>query len=286
VGIVSDHAIRRPDFVHNQAGSGHDYDRKRCSGGRMMPNILWIGAHPDDELFVAPWLARLRVTAGARLSFLVATRGERGDRRREPRDNSDFGEVREREMRAAVETFGGQLQFLGWRDGAAPEPEDVLRIWARDAGGRKRLRDQLRAAVNGFSPDWIVTFDRRHGCSWHADHRALGTLVQSLGLSIPVTLAESRITFSEPLGIEPGVRRAEAVAVSDTWDYLTRDLSCHRSQFTPETIELFRNLPPERRVVWLLHARPWRRWHYIRDNIAQLVFRIKSIIRDRIWSGG
>jgi LmbE family N-acetylglucosaminyl deacetylase len=251
---------------------------------RMMPNILWIGAHPDDELFVAPWLARLRVTAGARLSFLIATRGERGDRRRKPRSGPDFASIREAEMHAAAATFDGEARFLGWRDGGAPEPRGVLRAWARDAGGKGALRAQLRAAINGFSPDWIVTFDRRHGCTWHADHRALGALVQSLGLSIPVTLAESRFTFSAPLHIEPGVPDAEAPPVGDTWDSLLRDMACHRSQFTAETIELFRNVPNEQRLVWILHTPAWRRWRYMRDNLAQFLFQAKSIIRDRIRS--
>lgn len=248
-----------------------------------MMRILWIGAHPDDELFVAPWLARLRITAGAKLAFLIATRGEHGDCRLQPRGELDLGAIREAEMREAATTFEGEVQFLGWRDGAAPDPADVLRIWASDAGGKKALRDQLRAAVNGFSPDWIVTFDRRHGCTWHADHRALGILVQSLALPIPVTLAESRITFSQPLRIEPGVRDAQAVRVSDTWDYLPRDMASHPSQFTPETVDLFRNVPDEQRIVWLLHLPAWRRWRYLRDNVVGAAFRVKSFVRDRVW---
>jgi LmbE family N-acetylglucosaminyl deacetylase len=244
--------------------------------------ILWIGAHPDDELFVAPWLARLRKTAGAKLGFLIATRGERGDcRLPAPRDR-DVGSVRESEMLAAASLFDADLEFLGWRDGAASEPREVLQAWAKDAGGRKELSDQLRAAIDRFSPDWIVTFDRRHGCSWHADHRAMGILVQSLALPIPVTLAESRITFSEPLRIEPGDREAEALNVSDTWDDLIRDLACHPSQFSAETLELFRRLPEEQQVVWLLHVPAWRRWRYLRDNVAGAVLDVKSFIHDHV----
>ena len=39
--------------------------------------ILWFGAHPDDELFVAPWLGAM-FDRGAAIGFLVATRGEQG----------------------------------------------------------------------------------------------------------------------------------------------------------------------------------------------------------------
>lgn len=253
----------------------------------MMPEtrVLWIGAHPDDELFVAPWLARLRVTAGAKLGFLIATRGERADRRKKKRPGPDFGSVREAEMRAAAAAFDGEVEFLGWRDGPASEPQDVLRAWANDAGGKKALRQQLREAIGRFSPDWLVTFDRRHGSTWHADHRALGALVQSLALPIPVTLAESRITFSKPLDIKPGVKGAEAVDVSKNWDCLLQVLACHRSQFNEETIELFRNVPDEQRFVWLLHLPAWRRWRYLRDNVTGAALRVKSFLRDRIRPG-
>jgi LmbE family N-acetylglucosaminyl deacetylase len=244
--------------------------------------ILWIGAHPDDELFVAPWLARLRATAGATIVFLIATRGEHGDCLPTLRAEQDLGDIREEEMKDATASFEGELQFLGWRDGSAPQPRAVLRNWANDAGGRKALRRQLRAAIEGLSPDWIVTFDRRHGSTWHADHRALGTLVQSLGLSIPVTLAESRITFSSPLRIEPGVREAESVDVSATWDDLLSDIACHRSQFGPEIIGLFRSVPREEQVVWLLHLPAWRRWRYLRDNVVGAIFQVKSFVRDRV----
>jgi LmbE family N-acetylglucosaminyl deacetylase len=244
--------------------------------------VLWIGAHPDDELFVAPWLARLRTTAGANIAFLIATRGERGDCSPALRNELDLGSIREAEMKDAAASFDAELQFLGWRDGIAQEPENVLRGWARDAGGRKALRRQLRAAVEGLQPDWIVTFDRRHGCTWHADHRALGALVQSLALSIPVTLAESRITFSSPLNIRPGVPEAEPVDCRDTWDELLRDMAFHRSQFDPDTVALFRDLPHEQQVVWLLHAPAWSRWHYVRDNIAGKASRIKSLVRDGV----
>ena len=244
--------------------------------------VLWIGAHPDDELFVAPWLAKLRITAGAKLGFLLASRGERGACRLPSSGDRDLATLREKEMRDAATAFDGELRFLGWRDGTAAEPSAVIRTWAREAGGKKALRNQLRSAITSFSPDWIVTFDRRHGCTWHADHRAIGILVQSLALAIPVTLAESRITFSAPMRIESGSRHAEAVHVSETWNDLLLDVACHPSQFSAETIELFRNVPDEERVVWLLHAPAWPRWSYLRDNVIGSLRRIKSFVRDQV----
>jgi hypothetical protein len=72
------------------------------------------------------------------------------------------------------------------------------------------------------------------------------------------------------------------VVVTDTWDSLVRDLASHPSQFTAETVELFRNLPEEQRVVWLLHVPAWRRWHYVRDNAVAAALQLKSFVRDRV----
>lgn len=70
--------------------------------------------------------------------------------------------------------------------------------------------------------------------------------------------------------------------MSETWDVLLRDLSSHPSQFSAETIELFRRLPPEQRVVWLTHIPAYRRWRYVRDNVAGAAPDVKSFIRDRV----
>jgi len=70
--------------------------------------------------------------------------------------------------------------------------------------------------------------------------------------------------------------------VSDTWDVLLRYLASHPSQFSTETIELFRNVPAEQRIVWLTHIPAWRRWHSVRDNVAAAALGVKSFIRDRV----
>ena len=41
-------------------------------------SVMWIAAHPDDEVLVAPLLARWCGDGHARCSLLVATRGEAG----------------------------------------------------------------------------------------------------------------------------------------------------------------------------------------------------------------
>ena len=234
--------------------------------------ILWIGAHPDDELFVAPWLGAMVESQGAHCGFLVATRGEKGDCHLPEGCLPDLGTVREREMREAAALFGGEVWFAGCRDGVASEPDDVLRIWARDAGGMRALQQRFLGVIEQFRPDRIATFNRWHGCTWHADHRAIGILIQALALPIPVTLAESRLTFDNPLTIEAGDPAAEEFDSRATWDYLMRNLACHRSQMPAEIAGLFACAPLEQRRTWLTHRERWHRWSKPLDDVL-LAFR-------------
>lgn len=243
--------------------------------------ILWIGAHPDDELFVSGWLAHLRLNEGAEIGFLVATRGERGDWKLPGARPLDLGAVREAETLQAAMQFDATVRFADCRDGTASEPEDVLRAWARDAGGMRALRRRFASLVLSFAPDRIVTFNRHHGCTWHADHRAVGMLVQSLRLPIPVTLVESRLTFAEPLQIVPASSRAVRFDARATWQSVIRDVESHPSQFGADTVSLFRDAADDARVVWLLDAGCWRWWHYLGDNAVRRWSRLKSFIKDR-----
>src|SRR5437764_15362602 len=115
-------------------------------------HVLWIGAHPDDELFVAPYLGYLIEERGAKCSFLVATRGERGPCYRPEGCEPDLATVREQEMRAAAALFGGEVTFGDCPDGSGGTPDLVLAAW-----GAKRAR--FAAAVEAFAPDEIVTLD-------------------------------------------------------------------------------------------------------------------------------
>jgi LmbE family N-acetylglucosaminyl deacetylase len=245
--------------------------------------ILWIGAHPDDELFVAAWLSLLALRNAAKIHFLVLTSGERGRGLLPDADPAHVARVREDEMRAAAAVFGGDVRFARLPDGSADEPEDVLRAWAHAAGGTRALRAYVRTLVDEVQPDRIVTFNRHHGCTWHADHRAAGTLVQQLALPVPVTLVESRVELLHaPLRFTPADARAHAVDVRATWNDLLRVVECHRSQFSAEIVQRFRDVDEANRVVWLRDVGRCRRVDRSRDDLARAWWRAKSWLRSRI----
>jgi LmbE family N-acetylglucosaminyl deacetylase len=243
--------------------------------------VLWVAAHPDDEMFIAPWLGAMVESEDAEVGFLLATRGEKGDCLL-PEGCDDLGAIREREMNQAAAIFAGRVWFAECHDATASEPEGVLSAWASDAGGPAALRRRFCSIIEAFAPDRIVTFDRRHGCTWHADHRAIGMLVQWLALPIPITLAQSRVTFDDPLRIEAGVSDAIAEDANATWDYLVRVLRCHRSQIPEATVALVERASLEQRRVWLTHRPPWRSWHHVRDNVVRLGQRAKYSVHDAL----
>jgi LmbE family N-acetylglucosaminyl deacetylase len=248
--------------------------------------VLWVGAHPDDELFVAGWLAALSIDERAEIGFLVATSGERGSGFLDRTETAFVAQSRERELIRAAELFRATVVFAGLRDATGTEPESVLSAWAKDMGGIRALKHRFRSLILEFAPDRIVTFDRRHGCTWHADHRAVGAIVQSLALPIPVTLAQSRTDFRPPLRFSPGARNAERVDVRDTWDTVVRVIECHASQFGPDVVQRFREVSDDEKVVWLLHLPRWRAASYFIGNVMRLLRRGKSWLRDRWFAAG
>src|SRR5437763_6869991 len=201
--------------------------------------ILWIGAHPDDELFVAPWLGAM-FERGATIAFFVATRGEQGPCYRPEGCAPDLATVREAEMRAAAALFGGDVSFGGCPDGSGGRPEEVLKVWAPQRG-------RFVEAIEAFAPDQIVTLDPHH--SGHADHMAVGRIVTSLGVGAPILLAESRPTWRAPMSILPAVEGAEPFDARAHWQWLIRDLQCHRSQMRPETIAAFADVADDEKKV-------------------------------------
>jgi len=218
-----------------------------------LARVLWIGAHPDDELFVAPFLGFLR-ERGATLGFLVATRGEQGPCYRPEGCEPDLATVREAEMRAAAAIFGAEAWFADCRDGSGGTPELVLEAWARDAGGDEALNARFLQRIDAFAPGLIVTLDGNHGSTDHPDHVAAGRVVARLPRRAPLLLAESQLSWRPPLTVSPAVPNAVAFDARDWWDWLLRDLACHRSQIRPETIATFATAPEEQRRVWLLQC--------------------------------
>jgi len=211
----------------------------RVRPARAPHRILWIGAHPDDEILLSPLLGRDCVERGAACAMLVMTRGEAGG----------SAEVRAGELAASAAMLHATLTQWTFADVMA----DVDATWSAAAGGREALLDRIAAAIDAASPSVVYTFDPRHGSTCHPAHRAIGALVVEAmarrGIAAPLYFVETTSSFASAVA-DPIV-----IDAAPFWSYLVRDAQIHASQFPASQIETFATLPVEQRKVWLLDAR-------------------------------
>ena len=128
---------------------------------RELGAILFVGAHPDDEVFTAAGIMAAAVRNGQRVGCVTATKGEKGvqDESRWPAEK--LAEIRERETMESLEVLGvTQHEWLGYIDGE---------LDGMDVDGAVV---KLRAAIERFDPDTILTFGP-DGLTGHPDHRTI-----------------------------------------------------------------------------------------------------------------
>ena len=124
---------------------------------------LVLLAHPDDaESWCAGTVARL-VDAGAQVTYVVCTAGEKGTADPEAKPAA-VAQQREAEQREACRRLGvAEVVFLGYPDGGL---EDT-----------SAFRGNLVRQIRRFRPDLCLTFDPiypRPLYTAHRDHRVLG----------------------------------------------------------------------------------------------------------------
>jgi N-acetylglucosamine malate deacetylase 2 len=128
----------------------------------MVPRILLIFAHPDDESFVAAGLTRRYADLGAAIALVTATRGEAGSCGAPPLCRPDeLPALRESELREAAALLGVRdVHVLGYRDQRLSEAPP------------HQIRAELVGLVRRHRPHIVVTYDP-HGGHGHADHIAI-----------------------------------------------------------------------------------------------------------------
>lgn len=235
--------------------------------------VLWIGAHPDDEVLLAPLLGALCIEGTHPCALLVATRGENGACRLTTGCHPDLATVRMAEMRSSARLYRARLLQGTLPDVFGPDPGAVRRAWAAAEGGEDELLDRLASAIDGVAPRTIITFDPRHGTTCHNAHRAIGRLVlravERLKVAAPaVFLLESRvriapggtrIRFSSAAPGDPELLRFDAdtplrPGPGTAWDYLLDDARRQPSQFDAPFLSSMLAVPATHRDVYLLPA--------------------------------
>jgi LmbE family N-acetylglucosaminyl deacetylase len=198
--------------------------------------VLAVFAHPDDELFVAPVLARA-AREGEEVTVVFATSGDQGPGVSDMERGTDLAKHREREAICATNALGAsETIFLRHGDGTlgtfAHYPESSARKFTQD----------LAAILNEGNYDVVVTWGPDGGYG-HADHRMVSALttqlVQAMDQGRPALLYSGIRK-----GTLPPVPEMQAWAESDpailkvSYNYEPQDLeaatraaACHESQF-------------------------------------------------------
>lgn len=233
--------------------------------------VLWVGAHPDDELYAAPLFGAACVDDGGSCTFLVLTRGEGGKCGLRDGCEPDVATVRDGELRTSAALFDAALDHRDLGNVAAASPEQAFEQWAERVGGQEALVSSMIETITATAPDVIVTFDPRHGTSCHPDHRAAAGLVlfavDEMGdAAPPVLLIGNREYANELTGVfgfipavddDPTIRAWDATreleSVDDqAWKYLSLVLGAHPSQFSEKARNAADNAPEQLRRVYLI----------------------------------
>jgi len=193
--------------------------------------VLVVAAHPDDIEFGAAGTVARWVDGGAKIRYLLVTRGDKGsdDPTINPRE---LAERREQEQRAAATELGvAGVDFLDEPDGQV-EPS-------------LRLRERITYAIRRFQPEIVMGHDPTVlfvNNEWvnHPDHRAVGMVT----VDAVFPTARDPLNFREHIdaGLQPwkvaelflwSTNEAnQLVDIGGTLDRKIAALRCHESQFT------------------------------------------------------
>lgn len=222
----------------------------RCTSPEESPQdltsktILAIFAHPDDEATVSPVLARY-ASEGVTVYLAIATDGRLGitDHAQIPAGDS-LAAVRTQELKCAAEQLGIEppIQF---------GLEDQLKLGEGYGAFTQQIgtmREKVKELFQTLKPDVVITWGPS-GWTGHPDHRLVGSIVTEVFQSQPWEKNAQLYYSAIPAGNLPA-DSPMALAVVDS-AYLTvkvpireedyekarNSWHCHKSQYTPETIE-------------------------------------------------
>ena len=208
----------------------------------MGDRVLFVFAHPDDEILVAGTLAKLN-SKNINTGIVYLTRGEAGPTGGfVPKEN--LGEERTKEVNSIKSILGvDYLKVLDFPDSGIPSVNP------------DRIKQSLLENINEFKPTIVVGFDETVGAYGHEDHRLAGLYlhqlldkanIQSIRNYYMVTLPKPMINlalkiskiFQERYPKNPEKGLPEAHIAVKMWEFGTfkrKVLEAHKTQW--EVIE-------------------------------------------------
>jgi len=183
-------------------------------------NIVFIGAHPDDETFASGTLAKYHDN-GHRVTIVHATKGGKGHWEI---PTPELEKIRVGEMKRAAEILGAEVRFLDFQDASVPQDDT--------------LREAFVEVYRELKPDIVLTF---HPLVWRDDHRRVGEAASdaSLKASLPLHVTKHPAHRPEP----------EIYFYGDPMTGQQPDIYVDISGYMDRKIESFRQ-----------HASQWQDW--------------------------
>lgn len=134
--------------------------------------VMWIGAHPDDEILVGSLMAKSSLVYGNPLFFLVMNHGDGGECCLSGGCHPDVSAVRGQEMIQVAQLYHAQLQHEYYYNAPLPVSEfpkrhEIAEIW-------RKLKDPKMVcakAIRKFRPDVLFTFSPEFGATGHPEHQ-------------------------------------------------------------------------------------------------------------------
>ncbi len=127
----------------------------------QLGTILSVWGHPDDETYCAGAVTAAAVRNGQRIICVTATRGEKGVQDAKKWPSAKLGEIRSRELEAALRVLGViEHYWLNYQDGTCDKvPHDEVARF-------------LTSLIEHCNVDSILTFGP-DGLTGHPDHKAV-----------------------------------------------------------------------------------------------------------------
>jgi LmbE family N-acetylglucosaminyl deacetylase len=140
---------------------------------RYKVDILLLVGHPDDDIEVAPYVAKLIEQQKRRVAVVYTTRGNSGGNAAGPEQASALADIREMEARHSIASYGiTNAWFLHGSDTPGGDVLHSLEVW-----GHGQALDEVVRLVRITRPEVILTWMPNYVVGEnHEDHQSAGVL--------------------------------------------------------------------------------------------------------------